>query len=69
MALVAGLGIVAVATFILMFIVHFTLSMLVAVQASKGAGVAGRMARCTREIMITRQGECVLEVGRHPGAG
>jgi len=64
MALVAGLGIVAaviVATYILMFVVHFTLSMFVAVQASEAVGIAGRMAFCAREIMVTGQGEYVLE--------
>ena len=70
MALVAGLGIIAVAAFILVLIVHVTLLLLMAFQAAKGVGGAGGMTLCTRKIMITRQGKgCVINGGRGPGAG
>ena len=50
-----------------MFIVRFTLPMLVAVKAGEDLGAAGVMACYTRNIMISDQRECMLEVGWHPG--
>ena len=69
MALVAGLGIIAVAAFILVFIVHITLLMLVAVQAAKGAGVAGGMTlRTIQTVVVARQGKgCMIKGSRCPG--